>query len=528
MTLSKASAAASGPPKSTPGVADSAGGAPLRGPPRVQSNNTRPFLLRYGYAALGIAFALWVRLLLDPELGNQFPFATLFLAVLLTARYGGFGPALVAVVVGALAADYFLIPPRGSFSVEGRDQLLGLILYLAVGLGTALLGGVMQAAERKAEASAEAARHQAVLIQESEERVNLALESAQMGSWDLDLIHDTAVRSLRHDQIFGYPLPRPEWGSEIFLAHVLPEDREPVKSRFQEAFAGGNLDMECRILWPDRSVHWIAAQGRVYRNEKGDPVRMLGVVRDVSERKEQDRQIEEASRLKSEFLANMSHELRTPLNAIIGFSELIHDGKAGTITTDQKEYLGDILTSSRHLLQLINDVLDLSKIEAGKMEIRPEPVELRRLGSEVCDILRSLAAAKRITIDLEVSPDLGMIVTDSSKLKQVLYNYLSNALKFTPDEGVVSLRALPEGSDRFRIEVRDSGIGIRPEDSGRLFAEFRQLDASAAKKYPGTGLGLALTKRIVEAQGGQVGVKSRPGEGSVFFAVLPRIGRGTA
>jgi protein-histidine pros-kinase len=252
-------------------------------------------------------------------------------------------------------------------------------------------------------------------------------------------------------------------------------------------------------------------------------VLVSAAIRDITERKAQYRRIQQANRLKSEFLANMSHELRTPLNAIIGFSELMHDGKAGAINADQKEYLGDILVSSRHLLQLINDVLDLSKVEAGKIDLRPEPVNIRRLTSEVRDILRSFAAAKRIAVDLEVSPDLGEIVADAAKLKQILYNYLSNALKFTPEGGTVVLRALPRGSERFRIEVRDSGIGIRPEDLGRLFVEFQQLDAGAAKKYPGTGLGLALTKRIVEAQGGQVGVESPPGGGSTFFAVLPRI-----
>ncbi len=240
------------------------------------------------------------------------------------------------------------------------------------------------------------------------------------------------------------------------------------------------------------------------------------------ELEEQSRRVQEATRLKSEFLANMSHELRTPLNAIIGFAELMHDGKVGPVSTLHKECLDDILTSSRHLLQLINDVLDLSKVEAGKMEFRPETVNLERLAGEVRDILRGLAAQKRIRLAVEIDPALGEVVIDAGKLKQVLYNFLSNALKFTPEGGNVTLRARAEGGDQFRVEVEDDGIGIRPEDLGRLFAEFQQLDASAAKQYAGTGLGLALTKRIVEAQGGRVGVSSVHGKGSVFHAVLPR------
>jgi PAS domain S-box-containing protein len=251
-------------------------------------------------------------------------------------------------------------------------------------------------------------------------------------------------------------------------------------------------------------------------------VLVSAAIRDVSDRKEQYRKIQEASRLKSEFLANMSHELRTPLNAIIGFSELLHDGKAGVLTADQKEYLGDILTSSHHLLQLINDVLDLAKVEAGKMEFRPAPVDLAKIAGEVRDILRTLAAQKRITIEIRVDSLQGIIL-DEPKLKQVFYNYLSNALKFSPEDARVEVRVHPEGADTFRLEVEDNGEGIRPEDIGRLFIEFQQLDASAAKKHPGTGLGLALTKRLVEAQGGRVGVRSTPGQGSVFFAVLPRV-----
>jgi len=260
--------------------------------------------------------------------------------------------------------------------------------------------------------------------------------------------------------------------------------------------------------------------------ETEEGVLVSSAIRDITERKrieeQRRRALQEASRLKSEFLANMSHELRTPLNAIIGFAEILHDEKVGPVEPEQKEYLGDILTSSRHLLQLINDVLDLSKIEAGKMEFRPERVDPSKVVVEIRDMLRSLAASKRVAVTVEAAGALDEVFIDPAKLKQVLYNYLSNALKFTPEGGRVTVRVGSEGADAFRLEVEDTGIGIRPEDIGRLFVEFQQLDATTAKKYPGTGLGLALTKRIVEAQGGQVGVRSQPGEGSVFFAVLPR------
>jgi len=271
--------------------------------------------------------------------------------------------------------------------------------------------------------------------------------------------------------------------------------------------------------------------------ETEDGVLVRSSIRDITDRKileeqlrakndeleAQNRRVQEANRLKSEFLANMSHELRTPLNGIIGFAELMHDGRVGPVSAQHQEYLADILSSGKHLLQLINDILDLSKVEAGKIEFKPEPVIPELLVREVCEIVRTLAAHKRIQLGIEIDPAVTGIVADSRSLKQILYNYLSNALKFTPDEGEVVVRIRPEGKDQFRIEVEDSGIGITSDDIGRLFVEFQQLDISSAKKYSGTGLGLALTKRIVEAHGGKVGVESTVEKGSIFYAVLPRV-----
>jgi protein-histidine pros-kinase len=259
--------------------------------------------------------------------------------------------------------------------------------------------------------------------------------------------------------------------------------------------------------------------------ETEEGVLVSSAIRDITERKLQEelrrKTLEEANRLKSEFLANMSHELRTPLNGIIGFSEIIHDGKAGDISATQKEYLGDILTSARHLLQLINDVLDLSKVEAGKMEFQPAPINLKTMIQETCDIVRTMAAKKCLKIETRVASEIDSVWLDPAKLKQVLYNFLSNAIKFTPDGGRIKVRAAAEGAKDFRLTVEDTGIGIKPEDMGRLFVEFQQLDSTLAKKYQGTGLGLALTKKIVEAQGGKIGFQSIWGKGSTFFAILP-------
>ncbi len=242
-----------------------------------------------------------------------------------------------------------------------------------------------------------------------------------------------------------------------------------------------------------------------------------------SERLEaENRQIQESSRLKSQFLANMSHELRTPLNAVIGFADLLHSGAVPADSPRHKEFLGHIATSGRHLLQLINDVLDLSKVESGKFEFKPEPVDLARLVKEVCDVMRNALERKRLDLEVDIDPAVGPLFLDGGRLKQALYNYLSNAVKFTPEGGRVAVRARPEGPRHFRLEVRDSGIGIEPADLPRLFVEFQQLDAGLSRQHQGTGLGLALTRRLVEAQGGSVGVESTPGQGSVFHLVLQR------
>jgi PAS domain S-box-containing protein len=271
------------------------------------------------------------------------------------------------------------------------------------------------------------------------------------------------------------------------------------------------------------------------KDSDGKPVGYLLISKDITDQKreevlesknvelvEQNRLSKEANRLKSEFLANMSHELRSPLNGIIGFTELMYLGKVGPTSAEHKEYLGDILTSARHLLQLINDILDLAKVESGKMDFHPEPIELSVVVNEVCDILRTLIYKNNIKLTIEIDPIVEHVVADPAKLKQILYNYISNALKFTNEKGSIKIIAKPVDDKFFRLEVTDSGIGIREEDIPKLFSEFQQLDSSKNKKYQGTGLGLALTRRIAEAQGGEVGVTSIINVGSTFFATLPR------
>ncbi len=237
---------------------------------------------------------------------------------------------------------------------------------------------------------------------------------------------------------------------------------------------------------------------------------------------ESNLELQRANSLKSEFLANMSHELRTPLNAVIGFSELLLDTGSGTLGEDQKDYVADILSSGRHLLELINEILDLSKIEAGKMKLSAEEFEIGPVCEEAMALLRVEAGRKHIEIVLDVEDSALEVRADRNKIKQIMNNLLSNAVKFTHPGGRVTLRTR-RVVDRLAVSVIDTGIGIRDEDQERIFQAFTQVDGSYARRYQGTGLGLTLVKKFVEMHGGSVTLESRFGEGSDFTFTIPGV-----
>jgi signal transduction histidine kinase len=238
---------------------------------------------------------------------------------------------------------------------------------------------------------------------------------------------------------------------------------------------------------------------------------------------EQARQeAERASRFKSQFLANMSHELRTPLNAIIGFGELLEDPQSGSLTPQQSEFLRHIVASGKHLVDLMNDILDLARIEAGRVEIRRERVATASLIESVRDVVRAMAVKKGIDLVCNVDGPLPDAQLDPVRVKQILYNLLSNGIKFTPVPGQVRLNATAD-DHALVLSVQDTGIGIRPSDQARLFHEFERIDPERGPRQEGTGLGLALTKKLVELHGGSIEVESEPGKGSTFSVRLPLV-----
>jgi signal transduction histidine kinase len=234
---------------------------------------------------------------------------------------------------------------------------------------------------------------------------------------------------------------------------------------------------------------------------------------------DKSRQLEAASRHKSEFLANMSHELRTPLNAILGFSQVLQQKLFGQLNAKQEEYLEDILSSGNHLLSLINDVLDLSKVEAGQIELEPAPFSLREALERGVVMVRERATQNGIQLGLELDPEVELITADERRIRQVIFNLLSNAVKFTPTGGCIDVAAT-RVDGHVKISVSDTGPGIAPADQERIFEEFQQTDAGIRQRE-GTGLGLALSKRLVELHGGRIWVESEPGKGSRFAFTLP-------
>jgi signal transduction histidine kinase len=229
----------------------------------------------------------------------------------------------------------------------------------------------------------------------------------------------------------------------------------------------------------------------------------------------------ETERLKNEFLTNMTHEIRTPLGGMIGFLELIYYEKVGSLTGEQKDILQEIIQSSHSLLRLLSDILDLTKAQSNTMQFYPAPIDLVQLLNEVKEANQKKILNKKIELILEIAPSLMNIIVDPDKLKSVINHFLSNAIKFSKENSTVIISAILEGNDQFRIEVRDSGIGIKMEDMINLFVPFRQLNMGMSKEFQGAGVGLTLVKKIVEAQGGNVGVNSEYEKGSTFYIILP-------
>ena len=401
---------------------------------------------------------------------------------------------------------------------------------------------------------------QAQALEESEQHAQRILDTASDAFIAMNAKGEVTEWNVRAQQLFGWTRAEVigKSLSDTIMSPAFREGHERGLKHYLATGEGPVLNRTVEVSGVHRDGRDIAIQLSVWVVKTPDGLGFNSFIHDLTKIKEIENrkltelsllarniELEHSSRMKSEFLATMSHELRTPLNAIIGFSEAVKDGLAGTLNETQKEFLGDIFNSGEHLLSLINDILDLSKIEAGMMTLDLEPVNLKFLLTKSLSIVRERAVSQRVQVEIDISEDLGVSQLDSRKTKQIIYNLLSNAVKFTPEDGRVSLSAkrVPRSAvgfiagpwpvqsfefltadhqEFFEISVADTGIGLTTENISKLFQAFSQVDSSLSRKFDGTGLGLAMAKQLTELHGGSIAVASQENQGSRFVVWLPR------
>ncbi len=411
--------------------------------------------------------------------------------------------------------DYRILRPDG-------DQLWvvvrGRCFFDAFGKVVKLAGTIADITKRK---TAE------LKLEENELRLRIALQAGHLGSWAVDLKTMELTCNDRCKANCGVA-PDSTLTYEDLLKKIHDEDRPRMQAAVLHAIeTRSRYVCEYRLRWDDGSIHWIEASGDVAHNVAGEPTRLVGITANITDRKNAEIELREAkeaaeaaSRMKSSFLANMSHEIRTPLGAILGFGQLMKDPEMDDI--DLRSFADVILRNGDQLQMIINDILDLSKIESGFLRTEMAPCSPRQLVLDVVSLLSVHANKKGLRINYTIDPGTrDELVTDPFRFKQILTNVVSNAIKFT-ERGFVRIRLYDQtvketGTRHVAVDVTDSGIGMSREESGRLFEDFRQADDSIARRFGGTGLGLALSRKIANLLGGNVELlASQPGFGSTF------------
>ncbi len=368
-------------------------------------------------------------------------------------------------------------------------------------------------------------------VDDDADRFALAMKATTEGLWDWDVLSGEIHLSGRLAEILGIECRAGAWSLEEISALIHPADLDAWKLAIEKYMRGDSEELFCegRVFGAQGKERWVHCRGLVQRDSAGRALRMGGILSDVTQSKLSVSELraakeaaEVANRTKSEFLANMSHELRTPLNAIIGFSEIMQGEMFGDLGDSRyRDYTRDIKASGTHLLNIINDVLDLSKIEAGKQDLLVENVDVENAIRSSLSIVTGRVQEWEEFPGISIQSNLPKLRADERALKQILVNLLSNAHKFTPKDEDVHVRAEVEDNGRMSIHVIDRGIGMTPEEIKEAMLPFSQVDSSLSRRYNGTGLGLPLTKSLIELHGGTLHIGSEVGVGTSVVVCFP-------
>jgi PAS domain S-box-containing protein len=478
--------------------------------PRFLPESTNAHLV----AGLIVAIATALRLALNPWIaGNPWfagmPFVVFFPAIIVATFLCGSTAGLLAGLLSVLSAWLFIIPSENSHLSIYQTAIFGVGTVTVVAVI-----GVMRAAAADVRRSNETLRV-------SEEKFRGLLESAPDAMVIVDERHRIALINAQAEDLFGH---RREQLLGQSIEMLLPEqNREKYLARLAAFMINPWIAPMGRMI----DLHGVRKDGTEFpievslgplRTEAG--ILVSNGIRDITARRKIEARLAQASKAKSDFLAGLSHELRTPLNAIMVFSEMIRDADNGPLDASYREYGGDINESGRHLQNIINDILDISKIEGGRLELRDEIVSIGEIAEACRRIVAAMAEVAGVSLSIDVPGSLPLIRSDRIRFQQILLNLMSNAVKFTPKGGRVSLSA-SIAADGAVITVEDTGIGMKAEDIPIALEPFRQIDGALSRRFDGTGLGLPLAKALVELHGGRLEIQSAPAAGTMVRILLP-------